>query len=288
MSKRIRSKEREHDVSPTQQHQQQFIYIEIPVNKEDTLIVLSMKYNVSVPELKRLNSLLNDRDIFALNLIKIPIKPNSIFFHQFNDQLKYGEPNMTRLTNRLDSSLERELADSKILNERDDDDNDDDDDDEKDAKTTHFVGYASNGEQILETEFTNDAYYDNDTTALLLNHNNNNIEESTVMPNKQTKEAKKFLKKLDTNLESLITQNQELIQSKSGSSDQMMPSSFIIDTTNGLRNFNNISVSNNYFNTPDILFIAVFFMILLPIVIIVYRYYFYENGLNVHSHSNHH
>jgi LysM repeat protein len=114
MSKRIRSKEREHDVSPTQQHQQQFIYIEIPVNKEDTLIVLSMKYNVSVPELKRLNSLLNDRDIFALNLIKIPIKPNSIFFHQFNDQLKYGEPNMTRLTNRLDSSLERELADSKL------------------------------------------------------------------------------------------------------------------------------------------------------------------------------
>ena len=261
MSKRIRSKEREHDVSPTQQqHQQQFIYIEIPVNKEDTLIVLSMKYNVSVPELKRLNSLLNDRDIFALNLIKIPIKPNSIFFHQYNDQLKYGEPNMTRLTNRLDSSLERELADSKILNERDDDD------DEKDVKTTHLVGYTSNGEQILETEFTNDAYYDNDTTALLSNHNNNSNEESTLMPNKQTKEAKKFLKKLDTNLESLITQNQELIQSKSGSSDQMMPSSFIIDTTNGLRNFNNISVSNSYFNTPDILFIAVFFMILLPIV----------------------
>ena len=108
MSQRLRSSERKavYSDNPNQQLQNQFIYIEQPVNKEDTLIVFSMKFNVTIPELKRINSLLNDRDIYALSAIKIPIKPNSIFFHQFHDQLKYGDINMTRLTNRLDSRFE--------------------------------------------------------------------------------------------------------------------------------------------------------------------------------------
>jgi len=286
MSQRLRSSERKavYSDNPNQQLQNQFIYIEQPVNKEDTLIVFSMKFNVTIPELKRINSLLNDRDIYALSAIKIPIKPNSIFFHQFQDQLKYGDINMTRLTNRLDSSLERELADNKILNRGDEEYADEEDLDH--ANPTSFIGFTANGEQIMDTEFTN--YEEDDTTALLLNHNN---QEQQFNQNKQAKEAKKYLKKLDTNLESLKSQNQELINNvaNKSASEQLIPmpnSSFSIE--NSPLNRTGMFSSRNSFNTPDILIIAVFFMILLPIVVIVYRYYFYyENGHNIpHSHPH--
>ena len=140
----------------------------------------------------------------------------------------------------------------------------------------------------METEFID--YEEDDTTALLLNHNN----QKTLFNNdKQTKEAKKYLKKLDTNLESLKSQNQELINNvvNKSANDQLIaiPNlSFSIE--NSVQSNSNrtgfFSMRNN-FNTPDILFMAVFFMILLPIVIIIYRYYFYENEHNIpHDHPH--
>jgi len=264
MSERLRSKERKNvyaDTSP--QQQPQFVYIELPVNKEDTLVLISMKFGVAIPELKRINSLQNERDIYALNVIKIPIKPNSTFYHQYSNQLKYGDLNMTRLSNRLDSSIERELANNKILNDYDSDD------------LTQVVGETENGQQILETQFI-DLENDDPSTALLLNQDI----ASRPKPNQQTKDAKKFFKKLDNNLENLINQNKELVQKTNG--EQMIP---IANLSYSVENSINISSSNNkffsssnFFNTPDILFIAVFFMILLPIVIVIYGYYFYESG----------
>ena len=137
----------------------------------------------------------------------------------------------------------------------------------------------------METEFID--YEEDDTTALLLNHNS---QKNLFNNNKQTKEAKKFLKKLDTNLESLKNQNQELINNvvNKSASDQLIPMpnlSFSIENSALSSNSNQSGLfsARNSFNTPDILFVAVFFMILLPIVIIIYRYYFYENEQH---HSN--
>lgn len=278
MSQRLRSKERKNAYAETSlSTQQQFIYIEIPVNKDDNLILISMKFGVTIPELKRINSLQNERDIYALSFIKIPIKPNSIFYHEYQSQLKYGDPNMTRLSNRLDSSLERELADSKLLNSDDADYEEEDyETDLNELNQTKLVNFE-NGKAIYETEFTEE----NDTTALL----GNNSDQQQVKSNlPQVKEAKNFFKKLDNNFESLKNQNKELVQKRSASSEQLIPISNL-----------NFSIENtaarqaNYFNNmPDIIIFAVFFMILFPIVIIIYRYYFYDNGHNKpHSYHNH-
>lgn len=280
MSQRLRSNERKNvfsDTSPSTQ--QQFIYIEIPVNKDDNLVLISMKYGVTIPELKRINSLQNERDIYALSCIKIPIKPNSILFHQYESQLKYGDPNMTRLSNRLDSSMERELADTRY-------ENDDVDADElvvDENLTSKLVNYE-NGQAIYETEFVEE----NDTTALLATSS----AASSDQPQRnmtQTKEAKKFFQKLDNNLVSLKNQNEQILKKSSSNSEQLIPITnlaFSIENTASQSSITNRH--SNFFNTPDILLIAVFFMILLPIVIIIYRYYFYENGHNMpHDYHNH-
>jgi len=52
--------------------------IECEVQPSDSLRTLSLKYNIPVAELKRVNNILADGEFFALKRIKIPVKPNSL------------------------------------------------------------------------------------------------------------------------------------------------------------------------------------------------------------------
>lgn len=52
--------------------------VEAEIRPTDTLASLSLKYNVPVAELKRVNRLINDKDLFAKNVIKIPVKTASL------------------------------------------------------------------------------------------------------------------------------------------------------------------------------------------------------------------
>jgi len=68
-------KKREDD-SPVRKPPDQTIECEIQPN--DTLRTLSLKYNIPVAELKRVNNIIEENTFFALKRIKIPVKPNSL------------------------------------------------------------------------------------------------------------------------------------------------------------------------------------------------------------------
>jgi len=63
------------DSSPIRTKPDQTIECEIQPN--DTLRTLSLKYNIPVAELKRVNNIIEENTFFALKRIKIPVKPNS-------------------------------------------------------------------------------------------------------------------------------------------------------------------------------------------------------------------
>jgi len=52
--------------------------IQCDIQPTDTLLSLSLKYNVPIAELKRVNNILTDQGFFALKRIKIPVKPYSL------------------------------------------------------------------------------------------------------------------------------------------------------------------------------------------------------------------
>ena len=52
--------------------------IQCDIQPSDTLLSLSLKYNVPIAELKRVNNILTDQGFFALKRIKIPVKPYSL------------------------------------------------------------------------------------------------------------------------------------------------------------------------------------------------------------------
>jgi len=52
--------------------------IEMEVQPGATLASIALKYNIPVAELKRVNNLLADNELFALKRLKIPVRPNSV------------------------------------------------------------------------------------------------------------------------------------------------------------------------------------------------------------------
>jgi len=52
--------------------------IQRDIQTSDSLVSLSIKYKVPIAELKRVNNILTDQGFFALNKIKIPVKPYSL------------------------------------------------------------------------------------------------------------------------------------------------------------------------------------------------------------------
>eukprot|EP00092_Neocalanus_flemingeri_P021746 GFUD01023589.1.p1 GENE.GFUD01023589.1~~GFUD01023589.1.p1 ORF type:complete len:282 (-),score=91.40 GFUD01023589.1:130-975(-) len=65
------------DWSPSR-HQPRDQTIECDIQPADTLLSLSLKYNIHLAELKRVNNILNDGEFFALKRIKIPVRPTSL------------------------------------------------------------------------------------------------------------------------------------------------------------------------------------------------------------------
>jgi len=65
------------DWSPSR-HQPRDQTIESDIQPTDTLLSLSLKYNIPLAELKRVNNILNDGEFFALKRIKIPVRPTSL------------------------------------------------------------------------------------------------------------------------------------------------------------------------------------------------------------------
>ena len=58
------------------------LVIELEIETGDTLQSLSLKYNVPIAELKRVNNILRETEFFAMTLVKIPVKPFSILAEQ--------------------------------------------------------------------------------------------------------------------------------------------------------------------------------------------------------------
>jgi len=266
MTSRIHSKERKSSYSDLNQLGK-FVYIDYVLNTEDSLHSLSMKFSVNVSELKRINFLQNDRDIYALKTLKIPIKPYSLLAEQYADQLKYTDSNLTRLnTNILDFDYETQ-ASSTVDSENEFSDTGTQ---QVIENETFIIGYSENGESLAETEF----FHVNDDKSPLLNDNRNSreLESNKTGTNKQYKEAKRYLKKMDNNLETLKNQNNELITNVT-KNEQLIPildASYSIENTNR-RNFSKFSNLN--LNVRDLLIFACLIVIIFPLIFYIYKFY---------------
>ena len=259
MSARLRSKEERKAESA----QPQFVYIEIALQKEDTLQSLCMKFGVSVADLKRVNSLLNERDIFALKTIKIPIKPNSVLAFEYQNQLKFSDGLVTRLNNggRWEPNGGEELIRSE----------DDEDSESVKSETRPAESILDlNGSFKIESEFTKQLDEFSDTQRLLLSDVNSTNKNSK----KQVKEAKKFFKKMDNNFETLKNQNIEILSKVQADNDQLIPVSnvsYSVETK-----AKSMFSANSHLNTRDMLIVACFVVVLIPLIFFIYGLYYYE------------
>ena len=52
--------------------------MECIIKPSDTLLSISIKYNVPIAELKRVNNILKDQEFYALRKMKIPVQPFSL------------------------------------------------------------------------------------------------------------------------------------------------------------------------------------------------------------------
>ena len=274
MSSRHKSKERSNVVYLDNRTEKpsQFIYIDYqfdPVN--DTLHTLSMRFGVAITELKRINSLQNERDIYALKTVKIPVKPNSIHTEKFSDQLKYTDQMPTRLSNSALLNLENEFSTGASSNAANENSQDEDVASSNGGEDlVYIVDRGLDDNLIAETEFISD------TTSLLNSQAMSSLDlavHDTRVKTKQSKEAKKFLKKLDNSLASLKNQNNELLTNVTKNSDQLLPiqtCSYIVErrqngtarTKKGLINM----------NVRDTLILACIVVVLVPLLFIIYRY----------------
>jgi len=89
--------------------------------------------------------------MYAFNTLKIPIKKHSTLAHQYETQLKFGDPNLSRLSENLvtDNGIEREIYKNS------------EEDDSEDQMST--IGTSSNKqnpyyneESVQETHFASD------------------------------------------------------------------------------------------------------------------------------------
>ena len=103
-------------------------YILVPINSEvDKLSTLSLKYNVPVAEIKRINKIFKENELFALSKVKIPVKPQSYLteshpeVHGLADGAGWMSPNEGTLISLAGSEVsspvlseESELGDGSV------------------------------------------------------------------------------------------------------------------------------------------------------------------------------
>jgi hypothetical protein len=246
----------------------QYIYIEYLLDPSvDSLHKLSMEFCVSITDLKRINSLQNDRDVYALKTVKIPVKPNSIHTEKYAGQLKYSDQIVSRLAagsaplhQELDSTVNSNGGGSSSANA----DSNDDEDRSASDDAAYTVGRGRDGALMAESEFTTE-----ESTALLLDSN-----EHDRMPRATAKETKKYFKKIDTNLKSLKNQNNELITGIMSNTEQLVPiqtCSYMVEREQYLNESNRHKGLINV-NVRHILIWACIIAIIAPIFVILYRY----------------
>ncbi|GJQ76520.1 hypothetical protein Trydic_g2223 [Trypoxylus dichotomus] len=98
------------------------IYQEIPtvekvVEEGDTLQSLAIQYGCSVAELKRLNHILNDNEIYAKGIVKVPDRPFSTILagvHSSGRNSPNGQSTLKK--NECLDSLENKLTSTLLLN----------------------------------------------------------------------------------------------------------------------------------------------------------------------------
>lgn len=280
-------------VDTSQNDSYQFIYIDYALEGDTTLHSISMNFGVPVSDLKRINCLQNDRDIFALKSLKIPIKPNSVLSEKYADKLKYSDVSVTRLNTNIKGI---DAIDDVKVNSEDDHSVDDDSDiksvtsnptePDLDANIKNYNNAETSFNGITSTVYINDDdvnEFETDATTLLLSENsiqNNSKNKSGI--NKQSREAKKYFKKLDNNLESLKTQNNEILSNviKSQESDdgKLIPISnisyYVENRSNNKMNGSLFSSKKSLINlnVRDTLIIACIVIVLFPLGIILYRF----------------
>ena len=92
---------------------------------------------------------------------------------------------------------------------------------------------------------------------------------------KQSKDAKRFLKLKDKEVSSLIYQNDKIInnmRTSSTSGEQLIPISNLIIESDKTK----LNLSSTYFNVRDVILLACFITVIIPLSIFIYRSYFEE------------
>jgi len=216
-----------------------------------------MKFGVSISDLKRINNLQNDREIFALKALRIPIKPNSILSEQYAEKLKYTGQVICRLGSavNLDTNDQGEHQNDETTSNEDLTETENR---EVNLMNSSDEFNAANSDQIEE-----------DRHPLLATTSKQDL--------KQVKEAKRFFKKLDTNLDALKHQNNEILTNVIPNVNNLipmhhMPYSISSNRSNSSKNFFFIN-----FNVRDSLIIACCIIVLFPLGFLIYELYYNDH-----------
>lgn len=250
MSNRFRPKESNlKDIKETSLAQ--YLYIDYNLKEDETLHTISMKFGISIADLKRINCLQNERDIYALKVVKIPIKPNSYYSEKFVNQLKIADYPITRLnsSNLLSIHLETNSIESE---------------DEKSSEDNNQTNNL-NSKNEIEIDAKSELNLSSLDTALL--KESRIINEQGVKKSKQARQAKRFLKKFDHKIESLKNHNDQLINSVQDQNlIQVANATYYREIRSDIRTKGIFNL-----NVRDILIIAVVIVVLLPLSIFFYR-----------------
>lgn len=243
-----------------------FIYIDYELDTQtDTLHTISMRFGVSIGDLKRLNSLQTDRDIYALKFIKIPIKPNSYQSELYAAQLKYSDTILTRLSNGDFEPLVFDPTSTTVVV-------DSDDEPRQSPNTQPLIDLGHNDSSSEET-------------SRLLTSSNNPVSSSD-----QSREARKFLRKFDNQVDALISQNQEIITEVKSKHEPVTISNISYVVESRTRQALSPSSSTSIFgmNVREILVIGLIIVVVFPLIFLLYRYVYLSEHEQKLQHVHHH
>lgn len=250
MSNRFRPKEFNYkDIKETSLTQ--YLYIDYNLKEDETLHTISMKFAISIADLKRINNLQNDRDIYALKYLKIPIKPNSFYSEKYASQLKIADYPITRLNsnNILSINLETNSVESE------------------DDKSSEDLNQANNQNDKDELEIAANDEINSTSLKMPLLNEPGFVNEQSAKQSNQARKAKKYLKNVDHKIESLKNLNDQLLNSVQDQNLIQVPNAtYYREKSSDLRAKGFFSL-----NVRDILVIAVVIVILLPLSIFFYR-----------------
>lgn len=260
MSSRLQSRYANEPTNYKETSLNKFCYIDYDLTAdgaENSLHSLSMKFGVSISDLKRINNLQNDREIFALKAVRIPIKPNSLLSEQYADQLKYTD----QVISRLSSATNVDVYDQEVEHQNDETTSNEDQTETENRETN----LMNSGDELMTNVDSNEE----DRRPLLATTSKQDL--------KQVKEAKRFFKKLDTNLDALKHQNNEILSNVVPNMNNLipmhhMPYSITSTRSNSSKNFFFIN-----FNVRDSLIIACCIIVLFPLGFLIYELYYNDH-----------